>query len=383
MIDGPGFETLAGLCPSLQTLHLSLCGQMSSASLLALAKLRHLRRLELYAPFLVRADAWAAFFQRMGEREGGGLEGLLVRNSPRLDEKALEALVKYNPGLRELRLSQVEKCASALPSCVEVSRGRSPALTPRPSPPSLPPVSESWLPTIAKLKHLTLLDISYPSRSLDESTPVGGAPLTGAAAVAAAGDGGLMGAATADPAPAPALPAEVEDALAATQAKTDDSAHAVVGLLASLGPTLTHLSLAGHSFVTAGVLAASVGAHCPNLTHVDLSDLPLLTDDDTAAFVAGWNPKRLVDARFKACHDLGGATLDAVLALDGGPLERLDLAGWKDCAEDVLKTIGVRKGRALRELDVGWCRASPAPPPLLPLSPPPLPAVRLEDQPRR
>lgn len=85
---------------------------MQSSSLLALAKLQHLRRLELYAPFLVRKEAWAQFFELMGKREGGGLDGILIRNSPRMDERALEALVEYNPNLKELRLSLIEQCAT-------------------------------------------------------------------------------------------------------------------------------------------------------------------------------------------------------------------------------------------------------------------------------
>lgn len=116
VIDPPGFETLASLCPSLESLHLSLCGQLSSASLLSLARLQHLKRLELFAPFLVRKDAWAEFFEKMGARAGGGLEGFLVRNSPRLDEHALVKLVECNPGLKELRLSLVEQCEFLSPN---------------------------------------------------------------------------------------------------------------------------------------------------------------------------------------------------------------------------------------------------------------------------
>lgn len=141
------------------------------------------------------------------------------------------------------------------------------------------------------------------------------------------------------------------------QAKVDHSAHSIVCLLAALGPNLTHLSLAGHSFLTADILAEAIGKHCPKLTHLDLSDLPLLTDDETAAFIAAWAPVGLVDVRFKACHALGSATLKALLALPG-ELETLIIAGWKDCDQDVLQTIGSKKGSSLRELDVSWCRAS-------------------------
>jgi hypothetical protein len=286
VIDAEGFETLAGLCPSLQKLHLSLCGQMQSSSLLALAKLQHLRRLELYAPFLVRKEAWAEFFERMGKRAGGGLEGLLIRNSPRMDEAALEALVEYNPGLTELRLSLVEKCACH-PREYIYQRGVADASSPL-------AVAESWLDKIAWLRNLTLLDISYPAKSLDGTTAVGGAPQPGGGAAA---EGGLMSTAI-DAAVTPPAEGSAEHlAQEERQAAVDHSAHSVVNVLAALGPNLTHLSLAGHSFLTADVLAEGIGKHCPNLTHLDLSDLPLLTDDETSAFIAAWAPVGLVDVR--------------------------------------------------------------------------------------
>jgi len=344
VIDAEGFETLAGLCPSLQKLHLSLCGQMQSSSLLALAKLQHLRRLELYAPFLVRKEAWAEFFERMGKRAGGGLEGLLIRNSPRMDEAALEALVEYNPGLKELRLSLVEKCACHPREDLRMRVADA-------SPPLA--VAESWLDKIAWLRNLTLLDISYPAKSLDGTTAVGGAPQPGGGAAA---EGGLMSTAI-DAAVTPPAEGSAEHlAQEERRAAVDHSAHSVVNVLAALGPNLTHLSLAGHSFLTADVLAEGIGKHCPNLTHLDLSDLPLLTDDETSAFIAAWAPVGLVDVRLKACHALGSATLEALLALKG-ELETLDIAGWKDCDEEILRTIGSKKGSSLRELDVSWCRA--------------------------
>ena len=215
-------------------------------------------------------------------------------------------------------------------------------------------VAESWLDKIARLRKLTLLDISYPAKSLDGATAVGGAPQPGGAAQA---DVGLMATATDGAVAAPVDGSAEQLAQEQRQAAVDHSAHSIVNLLSSLGRNLTHLSLAGHSFLTADILAEAIGKHCPKVTHLDLSDLPLLTDDGTATFIAAWAPVGLVDVRFKACHALGSATLEALLALKG-ELQMLDIAGWKDCEEEVLRSIGTKKGASLRELDLSWCRAS-------------------------
>lgn len=129
-IDPQGFLVLANLCPSLTSLTLNLCGQLSDDSLVSFAtKLLSLKRIELLGPFLVRKPAWIEFLTEVGPR----LEGFLVRQSPRLDDECIETLVRSSGGsLRELRLSEMGK------------------------------MDESWLGHLARLRGLTSLDLSYP-----------------------------------------------------------------------------------------------------------------------------------------------------------------------------------------------------------------------------
>ncbi|WVR06919.1 hypothetical protein IAU60_003955 [Kwoniella sp. DSM 27419] len=98
------FISLGRLCPNLRSLHLHLCGQLSTEAVSAWAKsLKKLKRLELFAPFLVRKDGWLNLFTTAGK----SLEGFLVTQSPRIDRETIETMVKSCPNLTELRLAEI------------------------------------------------------------------------------------------------------------------------------------------------------------------------------------------------------------------------------------------------------------------------------------
>lgn len=129
------YVTMSKLCPELETLHLHLCGQLHTDSVIAWGEnLKHLRRLEVFAPFLVRKEGWMSFFKAAGQR----LEGFLVTQSPRIDEETVEALVASCPDLSELRLAEVEK------------------------------LNDDWLRSLGILTLLTKLDLSSPGTSLSD-----------------------------------------------------------------------------------------------------------------------------------------------------------------------------------------------------------------------
>lgn len=98
------YVAMANLCPNLTSINLQLCGQMTAESLRHWGNNLHLRRLELFGPFLIRTDGWQDFF-----RSTPGLEGLLVHQSPRLDLETTQIMVDNCPGIKELRLSEVGK----------------------------------------------------------------------------------------------------------------------------------------------------------------------------------------------------------------------------------------------------------------------------------
>ena len=126
---------MANLCPNLERLHLQLCGQLMAASLKHWSTaLKHLKRLELYAPFLVRKDGWEAFIVAAGTR----LEGFLVTQSPRIDLETINILVENCPDLTELRLAEIGL------------------------------LDGDCLTAISKLGKLKLLDLSAPPHSLKD-----------------------------------------------------------------------------------------------------------------------------------------------------------------------------------------------------------------------
>ena len=126
---------MANLCPNLESLSLNLCGRMTSATLHSWTKsLKHLCRLELNGSFLVRVDGWQALFKATGKR----LTQFSLAQSPRIDLKTIEIMVKSCPNLTELRLVEAEK------------------------------LNDEFLTPLSKLKKLLSLDLSAPGVSLND-----------------------------------------------------------------------------------------------------------------------------------------------------------------------------------------------------------------------
>lgn len=126
---------MANLCPNLERLNLQLCGQLMAATLKHWStKLNNLKRVELYAPFLVRKDGWESFIIAAGER----LEGFLVTQSPRIDLETINSLVASCPNLTELRLAEIGL------------------------------LDGDCLAALSRLKKLKLLDLSAPPHSLKD-----------------------------------------------------------------------------------------------------------------------------------------------------------------------------------------------------------------------
>lgn len=126
---------MADLCPNLEKLHLHLCGQLMSDTLKYWGKnLTQLKRVELFAPFLVRKDGWKSLLEDCGER----LEGFLITQSPRIDTEIVQDLVKLCPNITELRLAEIGQ------------------------------LDGDCLVAISHLRRLTLLDLSAPDSSLND-----------------------------------------------------------------------------------------------------------------------------------------------------------------------------------------------------------------------
>lgn len=95
------------------------------------ARLPALRRLELYGPFLVRAEAWPNLFESHPD-----LTGFLIKQSPRFDIECMASLAQHCTDLTELRLSEIGK------------------------------MSDEFLGYVKGFEHLTSLDLSDQTTSL-------------------------------------------------------------------------------------------------------------------------------------------------------------------------------------------------------------------------
>ncbi|KAK7005945.1 Dna dependent atpase, partial [Favolaschia claudopus] len=137
------------------------------------------------------------------------------------------------------------------------------------------------------------------------------------------------------------------------QSLSDDT---LVTLLAAVGANITHLDLSEQILLTDDVLAYGIDPHVTNLTSLALTHLPLLTDAGVAAFFSAFeNNSGLLRLDLSRNPELGTDALEAVVAHSAGTLQELNINGWKDVGEAAVnKLAGVRD---LRRLDVGWCRS--------------------------
>ncbi|KAL7421911.1 UV-damaged DNA-binding protein rad7 [Cryptotrichosporon argae] len=256
------YLTLARLCPNLTSLHLQLCGQLQTDSIIDWStSLPQLERLELFAPFLVRKEGWIKFFETVGAR----LKGFLITQSPRFDLECCEALVNSCSDLTELRLCEVGK------------------------------LNDDFLPVLAKLSKLQVLDLSSPSATL-----------------------------------------------------SDD---AVIALLDAVGSTLVDLRLADHLDLSDAVL--TVIAKCANLTRLSLRNTDL-SDAALADFFRTSASPGFTHLDLEKGHELGSATLGALVAHSAKTLVELSILGWKDVGADAVSDLATCE--KLEKLNLGWCR---------------------------
>lgn len=95
---------ISAYCPRLESLTLSMCGQLNNESFRYLfEKLGSLRSLRLDGPFLINKDTWISFFETIGER----LEDFEVRNTHRFDSEIMSNMVLNCPNLKRLCLSRL------------------------------------------------------------------------------------------------------------------------------------------------------------------------------------------------------------------------------------------------------------------------------------
>lgn len=106
------YELIPAYCPNLETLTLSMCGQIEGGNLILMAeKLEKLEHLYLDGPFLVRADDWLTVLDLLGPR----LKSLTIKNTHRVDDTVLAHMVESCPNLERLSLIALSGVAESTP----------------------------------------------------------------------------------------------------------------------------------------------------------------------------------------------------------------------------------------------------------------------------
>ncbi|KAI8974163.1 RNI-like protein [Trametes punicea] len=131
---------------------------------------------------------------------------------------------------------------------------------------------------------------------------------------------------------------------------------ALIDLLACVGSSLEHLDLSGNLDVTDGVLFRGLKPHVLRLNALILANVTELTDAGVAEFFETWQAKPLFKLDLSRNHNLADAALAALIKHSGAELTELNINGWKDVSENVLKAIP-KCMPMIRKLDVGFCRA--------------------------
>lgn len=107
-VNSEELGSIATFCPRLERLMLQMCGRLDDGSLQTWGRgLKSLKYLSLYAPFLVTVAAWKKYFE--DQDEDHEFEGFGIMQSARFDDSCIEALVKHNPHLFNLQLSELGK----------------------------------------------------------------------------------------------------------------------------------------------------------------------------------------------------------------------------------------------------------------------------------
>lgn len=124
------FMMISQFCLQMQNLELIYCGRLTDRAIHAYqTRLHYLKSLELSGAFMITKQAWITFFEGMGTR----LECFGLRHSARFIKICMEALTKFCPNLKKLKLGH------------------------------LADMNSEWLKDIAQFKKLHTLELAWTS----------------------------------------------------------------------------------------------------------------------------------------------------------------------------------------------------------------------------
>ncbi|KAK9448111.1 uncharacterized protein V1518DRAFT_438607 [Limtongia smithiae] len=104
-LSSSSFELIASYCPKIESLTLSMCGQMADEVMDYYGShFTQLRSLTINGGFLITADCWARFFKAKGSQ----LVKVSISNTLRFNTKSIESLAEHcGSSLEELTFSRV------------------------------------------------------------------------------------------------------------------------------------------------------------------------------------------------------------------------------------------------------------------------------------
>ncbi|KAI8980504.1 hypothetical protein BDB01DRAFT_796641 [Pilobolus umbonatus] len=274
-MDETGFMNVAQFCPKLERLKLIYCGRITDEVLRAYAdRLHELRILNLSGAFLITEKTWINFFSVIGLK----LESFTLRHSARFNKSCLEALVEHCPKLQHLRLGHLR--------CLD----------------------NDWLECISRLRHLSSLELAWPTTGHVLHT------------------------------------------------------ESVVELLSKIGSQLTELSLQGSHELTDEVLVDGIHKYCNQLQRLNIEQCDKLTSDGMVQLFTQWDNRGLTHLDISRCLHFDDKALDAVIHHSGKTLRELNIHSLELLTSPGLEAIAggdndKTKCSSLVKLNCGFVRA--------------------------
>ncbi|GAA5808198.1 hypothetical protein MFLAVUS_001583 [Mucor flavus] len=255
-------------CPRLEFLELVYCGRINDRVLDAYTeRLHNLKSLKLSGAFLISPAAYNRFFEQVSK----GLQVFELRHSALFSQENIESLAKHCVNLRELKIGHLHKMDS------------------------------EWLASIARLKNLTTLEISWCS-----------------------------------------------------ELQTKDA----IQMLSKIGHQLTDLSIRGGHELEDNFLIKGVLKNCNKLEKLNLEQCDQLTATAMVTLFTHWKTKGLTHLNISRCLLFDDKVIRAIVRHSGSTLKYLNIHSLDLLTASGVELLGETDGCGqLHTLDCGFVRS--------------------------
>lgn len=129
---------------------------------------------------------------------------------------------------------------------------------------------------------------------------------------------------------------------------------AVVDLLSTVGPKLTHLNLSNNELLDDTFINEGLLPHTSSLTSLVLEELPDITDETITNFFENTTNAPMTHMSFKRCQSLSDKALKSLVSHSATKIVNLNINSWRETSDEALNEIA--KLKELKVLDISWCR---------------------------